>query len=55
MVCTLINPRNDVIKCSKLKWNHEPLGEWFHCQVLANKSTYHGKKEVNLLNVKLCG
>ena len=17
---------------SKLKWNHEPLGEWFHCQ-----------------------
>ena len=24
MVNTLIDHRNDVIKCSKLKWNHEP-------------------------------
>ena len=24
MVYTLIDHRNDVIKCSKLKWNHEP-------------------------------
>ena len=30
MVYTLIDHRNDVIKCSKLKWNHEPqAGEWF--------------------------
>ena len=29
--CTLIRHRNGVIKCSKLKWNHETLGEWFHC------------------------
>ncbi len=34
MVYTLIDHRNDVRKCSKLKWNHEPLGEWFHCKVL---------------------
>ena len=25
MVYTLIDHRNDVIKCSKLKWNHESL------------------------------
>ena len=24
MVCTIIDHRNDAIKCSKLKWNHEP-------------------------------
>ena len=24
MVSTLIDHRNDAIKCSKLKWNHEP-------------------------------
>ena len=24
MVYTLIDHRNDLIKCSKLKWNHEP-------------------------------
>ena len=27
IVCTLICHRNDTIKCSKLKWNREPLGE----------------------------
>ena len=35
MVFTLIDRRNDVIKCSKLKWNQEKqAGEWFHCKVL---------------------
>ena len=35
MVYTLIDHRNDVIKCSKLKWNHESqAGQWFHCKVL---------------------
>ena len=35
MVFTLIDHRNDVIKCSKLKWNHEKqAGEWFQCKVL---------------------
>ena len=35
MVYTLIDHRNDVIKFSKLKCNHEPqAGEWFHCKVL---------------------
>ena len=24
MVCTLIDHRNDAIKCSKLKWDHKP-------------------------------
>ncbi len=34
MVYTLKDHINDVRKCSKLKWNHEPLGEWFHYKVL---------------------
>ncbi len=34
MVYTLIDHRNDVRKCSKLKWNRETLAEWFHCKVL---------------------
>ena len=25
---TLIDHRNDVIKCSKLKWNHKPQAAW---------------------------
>ena len=29
MVNTLIDHRNDVIKCSKLKWNHEPQASGF--------------------------
>ncbi len=29
-----VDHRNDVMKCSKPQWNHEPLGEWFHCKVL---------------------
>ncbi len=32
MVYTLIDHRNDVRKCSKLKGNHEPC-KWFHCIV----------------------
>ena len=34
MAYTLTDHRIDVIKCSKLKWNHKPQGEWFHCKVL---------------------
>ena len=29
MVCTLIDHRNDAIKCSKLKWNYEPQESGF--------------------------
>ena len=29
MVCTLIDHRNDAVKCSKLKWNYEPQGSGF--------------------------
>ena len=29
MLYTLIDHRNDVIKCSKLKWNHEPQASGF--------------------------
>jgi len=29
MVYTLVDHRNDVIKCSKLKWNHEPQASGF--------------------------
>ena len=29
MVYTLIDHTNDVIKCSKLKWNHEPQASGF--------------------------
>ena len=29
MVYTLIDHRNDAIKCSKLKWNHEPQASSF--------------------------
>ena len=29
MVYTLIDHRNDIIKCSKLKWNHEPQASGF--------------------------
>ena len=29
MVCTLIDHRNDAIKCSKLKWNYEPQASGF--------------------------
>ena len=43
MVCTLIYHRNDVIKCSKLKWSLEPFGEWFHCQIKVNAVEKGGK------------
>ena len=29
IVYTLTDHRNDVIKCSKLKWNHEPQASGF--------------------------
>ena len=32
VVYTLINQRNGVIKCSKLKWNHEPLASGFNAK-----------------------
>ena len=38
MVYTLINHRNDVIKCSKLKWNHEPQA----CGYTAKFWTFYG-------------
>ena len=31
MICTRIEHRNDVIKCSKLKWNHHPQA-WLYCK-----------------------
>ena len=36
MVCTLIDHRNDVIKCSKLKWNHEPQASGFIAKFWTN-------------------
>ena len=36
--CTLIDHRNDVIKCSKLKWNHELQASGF----TAKFWTFHG-------------
>ena len=29
MVYTFVDHRNDIIKCSKLKWNHEPQASGF--------------------------
>ena len=29
MVCTLVDHRNDAIKCSKLEWNHVPQASGF--------------------------
>ena len=51
MVCTLIDHRNDVIKCSKLKWNHDPLASGFTAKFrtfygvisMVDKSVDHGK------------
>ena len=51
MVYTLINQRNGVIKCSKLKWNHEPLASGFNAKFwtfygvisIVYKSVDHGK------------
>ena len=53
MVYTLIDHGNDVIKCSKLKWNHEPQASGFTakfwtfcgviCMVYTCKSVHHGK------------
>ena len=34
MVYTLIDHRNDVIKCSKLKWNHEQQASGFTAKFL---------------------
>ena len=31
MICTRIEHRNNVIKCSKLKWNHQPQA-WLYCK-----------------------
>ena len=42
IVCKLIDHINDVIKCSKLKLNHERLGEQFQCTMI-NKSTNNEK------------
>ena len=51
MVCTLIDHRNDVIKCSKLKWNQEPQASGFTAKFwtfygvisMVYKSVEHGK------------
>ena len=51
MVYTLINQRNGVIKCSKLKWNHEPLASGLNAKFwtfygvisIVYKSVDHGK------------
>ena len=51
MVYTLIDHRNDVIKCSKLKWNHEPQASGFTAKFwtfygiisMVYKSVDHGK------------
>ena len=31
---TLIDHSNDIMKCSKLKWNHKTLDEWFHSKII---------------------
>ena len=36
MVCTLIDHRNEVIECSKLKWNHEPQASGFIAKFWTN-------------------
>ena len=36
MVYTLIDDRNDVIKCSKLKWNNEPQASCFTAKFLTS-------------------
>ena len=38
MVYTLIDHRNDVIKCSKFKWNHKPQADGFTAKVARIKS-----------------
>ena len=51
MVYTFIDHRNDVIKCSKLKWNHEPQANGFTAKFwtfygvisMVYKSVDHGK------------
>ena len=51
MVNTLIDHRNDVITCSKLKWNHEPQASGFTAKFwtfygvisMVYKSVDHGK------------
>ena len=51
MVYTLIDHGNDVIKCSKLKWNHEPQASGFTAKFwtfhdvisMVYKSLDHGK------------
>ena len=51
MVYTFIDHRNDVIKCSKLKWNHEPQASGFTAKFwtfygvisMVHKSVDHGK------------
>ena len=51
MVYTLIDHTNDVIKCSKLKWNHEPQASGFTAKFwtfygvisMVYKSVDHGK------------
>ena len=51
MVYTLINHRNDVIKCLKLKWNHQQQASGFTAKFwtfydvisMVYKSVHHGK------------
>ena len=51
MVYTFIDHRNDVIKCSKLKWHHEPQASGFTAKFwtfygvisMVHKSVDHGK------------
>ena len=38
MVYTLIDHRNDVIKCSKFKWNHKPQADGFTAKLARIKS-----------------
>ena len=48
MVCTRIEHRNDVIKCSKLKWNHHPQA-WLHCKAFFynNINFFYEKQKQN--------
>ena len=51
MVYTLIDHRNNVIKCSKVKWNHQPQASGFTAKFwtfygvisMVYKSVHHGK------------
>ena len=49
MVYTLIDHRKDLIKCSKLNWNHEPQVNGFTAKFYGVISIKKGKQKLSLL------